>query len=434
MYSPKAKRNLLFTYSFICGITILLWAMAKDSLSIILIFPLVSLVQLSGLLAVALLGLNFLLASRLKIFEELFGGLDKVYKQHRFTGEIAFLFMLAHPTLLLISVLNSPSLFRLYAFSFVGTALTYGKLALTWFAIIIIITLFVRLPYHIWRRIHQLMIVPLIFVSVHVLNTKSDVYFYAPLRFWLMGLLAVSITAYVYKVILYKFIGPKFNYEIQKIDIKGQIAELTLSPIKTRLQFEPGQFVFTIFKNKEIGAEEHPFSISSSPTDKDLRLSIKKSGDFTNKLSTSLIGEKVTLYGPYGQFGRRALATNKELVFVAGGIGVTPFLGITNYFSDQRLAKKLDMYYAVHNESEAVYEKELQEKINNLGTARFYTHLSELSGKLTAKTIAGKTDDITKKLIFLCGPRPMMLALTQQFIDMGVKQRNIVFEDFDLKG
>lgn len=434
MYSPRAKRNLFFTYLVICGITVLLWTMAKDSFSIILKFPITSLVQLFGLLAITLLSLNFLLASRLKIFEELFGGLDKVYKQHRFTGEIAFIFMLAHPTLLLVTALNSPSLLMLYTFSFVDTALTYGKLALTGFVIIIVLTLFVRLPYHIWRRIHQLMIIPLVFVSLHVLSIKSDVYVYAPLRLWLVGLLTISISAYVYKVILYKFIGPKLDYKIIKINTKGQITELTLSPLATSLQFEPGQFVFTIFENKKIGAEEHPFSISSSPIDKTLRLSIKKSGDFTNNLAPLKVGEKVTLYGPYGQFGRRALSTNKDLVFVAGGIGVTPFLGITNYFSDQKLSKKFDMYYTVSKKQEAVYQKELSEKIQSLGTAKLYTHLSEISGRLTAKTIADKTGGITKKLIFLCGPRPMMVALTQQFVDMGVKRQNIIFEDFDLKG
>jgi len=185
-----------------------------------------------------------------------------------------------------------------------------------------------------------------------------------------------------------------------------------------------------IFGNHEIGDEEHPFSISSAPGEKLIRLSIKKSGDFTSTLPKLKAQDKVKLYGPYGAFGRIALVSKKEVVMIAGGIGITPFLSIVNYIKNKNINLKYKLIYSYKNETDSSYKEELME----IAGDKLVTHNSDRSGHLTAKSIADKVGGLTNKTILLCGPKGMMSALTSQFLEMGVKRRNIIFEDFDLKG
>lgn len=429
MYDAKARKNLFLVYLVWLGTTLILWVLAKPDINTIISFPFVSLTQISGLVAVSLVCLNLLLSARLKIFEELFGGLDKVYKQHQLTGKIAFALMLAHPGFLFVSSGIKTAL-ETYILNFSYPAYNYGKLALFGFVTLISLTIFVRLPYHIWHSTHQLMIIPITFVALHVATVESDVAVFAPLRFWILGILALAIGLYVYKVVLYKFIGPKFEYEIVSVNPKGQITEIILKPSASALSFEPGQFVFVVFDNREVGAEEHPFSISSSPSANFIRLSIKKSGDFTSRLPKLKKGDRVKLYGPYGQFGKSALASKKEVVMVAGGIGITPFLSIVNYIKDKNINKNYKLIFSYKDEADSVYKEELVAVAGSSLT----THNSQRNGHLTAKAIADKAGDITEKLILLCGPKGMMRALTDQFLALGVARQNIIYEDFDLKG
>jgi predicted ferric reductase len=245
-----------------------------------------------------------------------------------------------------------------------------------------------------------------------------------------MGLLIVGVAVYVYKVILYKFIGPRLEYAISQINLRGAITEIILKPISTTINYEPGQFAFVVFNNPVVGLEEHPFSLSSSPSNELVRLSIKKSGDFTSTLPSLKKGDQVLIYGPYGQFGRRVFATNKQVLMIAGGIGITPFLSIVNYIKDKNLKINYKLMYTYKNDSDSAYKEELVALCGD----RLVTHHSDKMGHLTADIVRKNTGELTNKLILLCGPRRMMIDLTNQFLRLGVKRQNIIFEDFDLKG
>ncbi len=427
--SPKARKNLTTTYTFLLGGTLILWLMAKSDLSLITRFPVSSLTQLAGLFAAVLVGLNLLLAARLKYFENLFGGLDKVYKQHKLTGKVAFYLMLVHPTLLLFGSAGLWQNIKIYFLNISYMPYNYGKLALFGFTLLIVLTLYSKLSYHIWLFTHRFMVVPLVFLALHVATIPSDVSVFLPLRIWILGVLSIGLIMYIYKVLLYKQFGPRFKYEINKVTLRGAIAELELSPVGKTLNFEPGQFAFAVFSSKAVTTEEHPFSISSSPESPNIRLSIKRSGDFTSTLTGLTKGEFVFLYGPYGQFGKRALSSSKEVVMIAGGIGVTPFLSIANYANTKKITSKFRLFYSYKNDSESQYKEELAKLLGG----SLFAHNSDRNGHLTAEIIKQKIGDLSNKLILLCGPRTMMKSLTAQLLAAGVTRQNIIFEDFDLK-
>lgn len=423
-----AKRGLFL----LAAVTVLLWALSKPSLAAVTGAPLVSLAQLAGLVGVTALAWNFFLASRPIVLDKAMGGLDKVFIQHRRAGTAAFTLMLAHPLFLAASALPNWPAAKFFLLPGPFWALNFGIFALWSFSLLIVLTLFVKLPYHVWKRTHQFMGVPFAFVALHVATIESDVAWFLPLRVWILGLIAVGLGSYAYKIFLYRFFGPRHPYRIEAVRELGDVVEVSLAPEKRPLAHRPGQFVFVSFGDDEVGREEHPFTISSAPGEPLLRLSMKKSGDHTKKFGRLKPGVAVRVFGPYGRFGEAFLETHKDSIWIAGGIGVTPFLSLLRAAAPDEPAK-VAIIYSTKNESDAPYDAEIASVAARVPNIAYSRHLSEKEGYLTAEEIAKRAGGLKDKLVFLCGPMPMMRALTSALTASGVPRRNILFEDFSLR-
>jgi sulfite reductase subunit B len=114
-------------------------------------------------------------------------------------------------------------------------------------------------------------------------------------------------------------------------------ANETLFEIKlddgSELGHKPGQFVeVSVF-----GIGEAPISVSSSPTKKDtFELCVRKLGNVTSKLHTLKEGDKVGIRGPFGNGFDSEFLKGKDLLFVAGGLGIAPLRSLFNYVLDNR--------------------------------------------------------------------------------------------------
>jgi len=206
------------------------------------------------------------------------------------------------------------------------------------------------------------------------------------------------------------------------------VVEVDLQNIKRPLVFAPGQFIFVSFKDPGISDEIHPFSISSAPTEQELMITIKAEGDYTKHLLKLKEGTKAYAEGPFGAF-RYDLCPNNDQIWIAGGIGITPFLAMAKTLQ-QHPTIHVDLYYTMHDESEEVYVEDLQilsKQTTNLAVAPFY---STKHGRLKAEIIAQASGDLTRKDIFLCGPPIMMRSLTSQFLTLGVPKEQIHSEEF----
>lgn len=415
------------------AVTTLLWILSKGSIDVLWATPATTLAQFAGLIGITALAWNFFLAARFRFVDAMFGGLDKVFKEHSRSGKIAFTLMLAHPILLIVEALPSWDLVRLYLLPGQFWMLNWGIFALWGFVVLIVLTLFVKLPYHIWKQTHRFMGLPFALVALHVANIQSDVAVYLPLRYWILGIAIASLVLYVYKVFLYRFVGPKHAYIAEAVRILGDIIEIRLKPKGKAMTFLPGQFVFISVDNKRVGKEEHPFTISSSPDEAELRLSIKKSGDWTARLDAIKKGDEIAVWGPYGKFGEQYLATDDKSVWIAGGIGVTPFLSMLLYSDHKQLKKDVAFFYATKNVGEAVYKNEVSEVTKNLPDVHVLDHYSDQQGYLTAEVIAQQVKDVKDRRIFICGPPLMMQSLRDGLMKQGVPRRKIIFEEFSFR-
>jgi len=307
------------------------------------------LLYLTGLWSIGLMALTMLLALRLPWLERPLGGMDRVYRLHKWAGIGAALTAIAHwgakESSGWIKALwgraGRPEHDAVLPWftDARGFAKDLGEWAFYLLLAMVAITLLTRiLSYRPWRLLHRAM--PLLFLAL-VLHTVALM----PLAFWalplglLMGtLLALGSLAAVWS--LAGWIGRSRSHQgrIHAVRVLGDGGAQAPIEVVCALPaswpgHRAGQFAFVRFDRAE---GQHPFTIASAPgslgqSDQGeplLRLVIKPLGDYTRSLGRRLrVGQRVDIEGPYGRFHGRG-QRRRQQVWVAGGVGVTPFLAL----------------------------------------------------------------------------------------------------------
>lgn len=358
---------------------------------------------------------NFLMATRARWIEKIFGGLDKMYLIHRRAAVIATILIIAH-------------------FVFVPrdlTAFTPGKQLGFYAFVLIIIGVIVsatpplkkKIPYHKWLNFHKLMGIFYVMAVIHGLMVNSLIKELPITRVYVFGMSLVGVGAWFYKAFLFGIFNKKLNYTITSSESIGNgITELILKPKGKVLKFMAGQFAFFTFPNIS-KREQHPFTISSHPLDDTLRVSIKNLGDYTNNISKLSVGDSATVEGAYGMFSSK-YAKEKEQVWIAGGIGITPFLSLAKDI----YTHKVKLIWSVNKESEAVYKTELDEFAEANPNFDNSIWESNEKGFLTINNL--NIEDYKLKAYFICGPESLKKSIIKQLKDNGVKMSDIYDEEF----
>lgn len=413
-------------------VTIVLFVLSKTSLSEITASPWLSASQALALVGVVLMSLTFVLGSRAMWLEDLFGGMDRVLKVHHIIGAISFLMIINHPMFLAVDALPNFNLAAKYFWPSTNVSYSLGVGALYTMIMVLILTMVVKLPYDIWLKTHDFMGLALLLSGLHVYTISSDVSTYMPLRIWIFVFLAIGAFSFVYKVFLYGSLGPKYRYIVRSVKKLNNVFEVWLDPASDGIVSKPGQFVFINFESEGL-REKHPFTISSSPTQKGIRLSIKTLGDYTLKLNKLKEGQLASVWGAYGRFGKKFVGGKNDVVMIAGGIGITPFLSLLGYERDNPTDRKMWLFYAANSTEDAVYDGEIEKTKTHLKNMEYYRYFGGPKPRLSAEILFDKIGEFNNKIFYICGPQPMMESLSFQLKSRGVKSKNIVLEDFAFK-
>lgn len=378
--------------------------------------------QLAALMGIVMLGITFLLNTRARIIESIFGGLDRAYKAHHLLGTFSFLFLLFHPIFLAVEFATFSINSALRFFIPGGNlAINAGIFSLLSMILFLIFTFFINLKYHKWKFVHRFLGLSLMLAAIHVFLISSDISRNIFLRVYIFAFIGVGLLSFSYRTLFYRFLVEKYSCRINGVRNLGNIIKIGLEPEK-KIYYSPGQFVFVCFP--EISREFHPFSIISSPEENDMSIAIKSLGDYTEKIQGIKPGGRALVEGPYGKFNSSA----REQIWIAGGIGITPFLSMAKSLVE----KKAELYYCVKNKEESVFLKELQDITMKNKNFKVFPFYSSESGFITAKFISNKTENIESKDILICGPAEMMRSLRRQFRDIGIEKSRIYSEEFKL--
>ncbi|MBI2465183.1 ferric reductase-like transmembrane domain-containing protein [Candidatus Shapirobacteria bacterium] len=173
-------------------ITLGMFVSSKADMTEVMATPWLSASQALALVGTALLSMSFVLSSRARFLESLFGGMDKVMKVHHIVGGISFLLIINHPLFLAIDAIPNFQIATRYFWLSTNLSYSLGVGALYTLVITLLLTLVIKLPYDLWLKTHDFMGLALLLGSLHVYTISSDVSRYAPLRIWMFGLLGVG--------------------------------------------------------------------------------------------------------------------------------------------------------------------------------------------------------------------------------------------------
>jgi ferredoxin-NADP reductase len=223
------------------------------------------------------------------------------------------------------------------------------------------------------------------------------------------------------------------------------VIELSLARTNSGLfrEFLPGQYATLSFPTNLKLRGERSFSIAGSTTDRSiLRFGIKISGKYTSALRDVRPGDPAMVGGPYGEFTFNA-QRDKSSVFIAGGIGVTPFLSMIRSAINIRLPNELVLFYSLRSLSDAAFREDLDalEMLNP--NFHVYYAISDnkipgssprfISGRITPGLMAEKLGDtFGGRSYFLCGPSPFMKAMTGNLQSFGIPIEAIRTEKFSV--
>lgn len=394
--------------------------------------------QLAGLVGMAMLSIAFVLASRARFLENYFGGLDKMYQVHHRLGVTAFVLLLIHPPTHALRFVpqqfGKALVFLLPAHE--RLAVNLGAYAFWLLLLLMALTLFIQIPYDKWKLSHKVLGLVLVLGAIHLFTVESTpgrtvaVLENVVLRYYMLVLAMLGSVSFGYKLIVLPLLARQHLYTVKAVRrLNEEVLEIELTPRRRRVAFVPGQFVFVTFYGDGVPREAHPFTICSVPEQKAITLTVKVAGDFTALLYQRLrSGVSAKVEGPYGRFDYRT--GSQQQVWLAGGVGVVPFLSWARYMvhtHDQ--SHRVIFYYCVHSRGDAVHYQEFVQLAAQLGNLDVKLVCSEEHGHLRAADV-GQVKD---KDVFMCGPKRFTSDLERQFRERGVPSERIAFEDFEFR-
>jgi predicted ferric reductase len=394
--------------------------------------------KLLGVAAGYFLLLQLVFSARLKILDRLYS-INHLLNLHRKMALAIVVLAVLHAVLILMS--QGFETLRLDVKQwpeFVGVLLVLGVFFIVLFS-------FWRqafgIPFPLWWLFHRIGTpVAAAVLVIHVLFV-SDTFEKGLPRALLLLALALYALLYSWTKLKRLFLH-RHAYTVKDVTsvAKDALCVRLEADNRSRCLYAPGQFAFLSFKSSRVTMEEHPFTISSSPTrPSDLQFTIRASGDWTRTLYGLRPGELAYLDGPYGLFGHRSPRAWRETIMLAGGIGVTPMLSMLRYRADLQDDRPVTMIWSNQTREHIAYSGEfadLEKRLKGLRIIHVLTRDKGYNGE-TGRLDQSKLNRLLahcsrKSTVYVCGPPLMMKEVRHALLSIGFSRTSILMERFSL--
>lgn len=440
-------RNLKRAFWGMLAILVALWLMAEPSVFQVTMFFAVRdvAVQLTGIVAMGCMSIAMILALRPRWPEQWLGGLDKMYRLHKWLGITALVVVLVHwlwaqgpKWAVSLGWLARPvrgarpdfaDPVQTFLAGLRGTAEGWGEWAFYAVVALIVLALSPAFPYRMFYKTHRLLAAAYLVLVFHAIVLVKFSYWTSPIG-WITALLLVCGT-WAAAIVLLRRVGAGRQ-------VPGKIAALQYYPGVKTLETEidvpqgwpghrAGQFAFAMSDASE-GA--HPYTIASGwrPETSRITFITKELGDHTSRLREKLsLGQQVRVEGPYGCFTFDDDCPHQ--IWVGGGIGITPFVARMKHMALQKEAPDWPEGQTAHlfHSTTDVDEEALGKLAADARSAdvRLRVLIDARDGHLTGERIRRDVPQWREASIWFCGPAGFGAALRRDFAAHGfpVEQR-----------
>ncbi len=391
-----------------------------------------------GFVGLAMMGLQFVLTARYSKIGAPFG-IDELLQFHGQAGYFAWGFIMAHFIILFLADsqfwefldprVNLPRALALAGVIVAVTALIATTYWREKFGII----------YEWWRASHGLLALFVVFVgTVHILQVSHYVSETWQQIVWVtLSLAAIGMLVHnrVWRPMQMKKRPWKVVSVTEEVDT---IWSIELEPEShSGIDFKAGQFVWITLGDTPFKLQQHPFTISSAPSKKNIRLTIKELGDFTSEIKNLENGTTAFVEGPYGNFTLDA-SVKTHNVFINGGIGITPTMSVLQDLKSNNDQRQTTVIFGTPSLELTPFYDELKELSNeiNLNVVHVLEEAPDdwdgETGFITGEIMKRHLPDISNCEFFICGPPPMMDVAEATLREWGVPVYRVHSERFNI--
>ena len=265
-----------------------------------------------------------------------------------------------------------------------------------------------------------------------------------PPQVHLLGIYSTPELALVVSNIFSYIVSPKVKLLprlSQKVSWGPSVKDLVFTTDR-RFDYEPGQYMeWTLPHDQpdDRGSRRY-FTLASSPTEDNLRLGVKfyANGSSFKEAMWSMDGGTPIAAGQLGGDFTLPKDPTRKLVFIAGGIGITPFRSMLKYLVDTNDKRPVTLLYSERDPADLAYHDVLREARQQLGAKIIYSITGKdvqpftnmRRGKITPQMIANEVPDYEQCLFYISGSHNMVSAIENGLYSMGVQHHNIKTDFF----
>jgi predicted ferric reductase len=398
-----------------------------------------------ALLILSLASLQFLLSSRYHWMERPWG-LDRLLRLHRRMGPVIGLLVISHPSVLVAALALLPNARSSDLFAhFADGAVWLGALAAGAVGVQLFTTYFVEemgLTFERWRAVHQGALVVVVAGFLHAWDIGPHFVRPSVVGAIATGWLGVVLATVAYRKVVKPARLRRQAYRVVEVrqETHDTWTVCLAPPVGEVFPYLPGQFIFLTLHRRGFRPEEHPFTLSSSPARRDaITVTPKAIGDFTSTIKETRPGDLAAIDGPYGRFTYLDVA-DRPLLLISGGVGITPFASYLRHVRDTHAPTDVLLVDANKASADILFRTELEEIAASCPNVRLVHVLSSPDpgwegprGYVDEAFLREHVPDIAGRVVFLCGPPPMMRLLRQTLARLGVPPSHVRFEEFRLR-
>ncbi|MDX2553151.1 ferredoxin reductase family protein [Streptomyces stelliscabiei] len=389
-----------------------------------------------GLHAAVLMMFQLLLVARLPWLDRRIG-MDRLTVWHRWVGFTLLWTILTHAVLVVLGYahLEDTSMTKTF-FALAGVP---ASLLGMWAAAFVVVAAAVsvrrvrrRLPYETWHGLHLLLYLALGLAFVHQLqetttfnsSAAAGIYWWALWLFAFGSLVTARLVVPVWRNLYHRFrvvaVVPESD-DVVSVHVSGRHLD--------RLPARAGQFCFWRFPGHNHWWLANPFSLSTAPDGRALRLTAKAAGGASAGLRHLPVGSRVFVEGPYGAF-TSLHRTRPGALLIAGGVGITPVRALL----EEEPAGDVVVLYRVRSERDAVLLGEIRALVAARGGRLYLLTGRRGEGRppFEPESLSALVPDIAERDVYVCGPPAMTSAVLSGLRALKVPRRQVHAERFGL--
>lgn len=238
-------------------------------------------------------------------------------------------------------------------------------------------------------------------------------------------------------------ISVKIPATVEKVNKHtDEVCSYIFRPKRKCPRFKPGHFLHLAIDPYDPSfqwPESRVFSIANSPTRREkMKITFAVKGKFTKRMYDEIKeGDTIWIKLPYGYFTFNE--NEKDIVLIAGGTGITPFLSFLEYSIDNKINSKIKLYYGIRSKELLLFEDIISECETKLSNFRKIIYLEKKNiinnkfrnEKLNIEQILDETDNKENTIFYLSGPVEMVNNFKAYLSNNGITETQIRIDKWE---